>query len=114
MMRVSGATQKGKAPPVDFFTGEDPEVQFEDWLPTLERTAVWNGWTDEEALIQLAGHLRGRSLIEWNLLADENTQSFEKATQALGIRLDPGSKAIVAQDFHHTMQQEKEAVSDFL
>ena len=64
MMRASGATRKGKAPPVDFFTGEDPEVQFEDWLPTLERTAVWNGWTDEEALIQLAGHLRGRALIE--------------------------------------------------
>ena len=63
MMRASGATRKGKAPPVDFFTGEDPEVKFEDWLPTLERTAVWNGWTDEEALIQLAGHLRGRALI---------------------------------------------------
>ena len=112
MMRVSRVTRKGKAPPVDSFTGEDPEVQFEDWLPTLERTAVWNGWTDEESLIQLAGHLRGRALIEWNLLANEDTQSFEKATQALGICLDSGSKAIVPQDFRHTMQQEKEAVSD--
>ena len=33
----------GKAPPFDPFTAEDPEITFDDWLPTLERAAVWNG-----------------------------------------------------------------------
>jgi len=27
----------GKAPPVDAFTGTDPECHLEDWLPTLKR-----------------------------------------------------------------------------
>ena len=61
--------RRGKAPPVDAYTGEDLEaVRLEDWLPTLERAATWNGWTDEERLMQLAGHLRGRALAEWNLV----------------------------------------------
>ena len=37
----------GKAPLVDPFTAEDPEITFDDWLPTLERTAVWNGCMEE-------------------------------------------------------------------
>ena len=31
------------APPVDPFTGEDPEVRMDDWLPSLKRAAEWNG-----------------------------------------------------------------------
>ena len=31
--------RRGKAPPVDAFNGNDPELWFEDWLPTLERKA---------------------------------------------------------------------------
>ncbi len=48
--------RKGKAPPVDSFSSENhPEDRFEDWLPTLERAALWNEWSDD--LLQLAGHL---------------------------------------------------------
>ena len=54
--------RRGKTPPIDQFTGENPEVRFEDWLPALQRAARWNNWSDEELLIQLAGHLRGRAL----------------------------------------------------
>ena len=52
----------GKAPPIDEFTREDSRVTFDDWLPTLERAATWIGWTQEERLMQLAGHLRARAL----------------------------------------------------
>ena len=38
----------GKAPPVDSFKGSDPELRFGDWLPTLERAANWNGWSEEK------------------------------------------------------------------
>ena len=61
-------SRRGKAPPVDPFTGEDPEIRLDDWLPSLERAATWNEWTEEEHLLQLAGHLRGRALQEWGLL----------------------------------------------
>jgi len=27
--------------------------------------STWNEWTEEELLLQLAGHLRGRTLQEW-------------------------------------------------
>ena len=57
-----GSSRRGKAPPIDAFDGESPDVLFEDWLPALQRAAEWNSWSKEEALIQLAGHLRGRAL----------------------------------------------------
>ena len=53
---------RGKASPIDSFNGEDSEIRFDDWIPTLERVATWNGWTEDERLIQLAGHLCGRAL----------------------------------------------------
>ena len=53
----SHGRKEGKAPPVDAFTGESPDILWEDWIPTLERAAVWNGWSEEEMLFQLAGHL---------------------------------------------------------
>ena len=51
----------GKAPPVDSFTGKDAETTLDDWLPSLQRAAEWNGWGENEKLMQLAGHLRGRA-----------------------------------------------------
>ena len=107
-------TRRGKAPPVDAFTGEDTELRLEDWLPTLERASSWNGWTHEELLMQFAGHLRGRALQEWNLLGPEDKESYEAATRALRTRLDPGGRALAAQDFRHTAQRESEPVSDFV
>ena len=56
--------RRGKAPPVDTFTGEEAETRLDDWLPTLQRPADWNGWTADDLLIQLAGHLKGRALQE--------------------------------------------------
>ena len=56
--------RQGKAPPVDPFTGEDPEVRIDEWLQSLERACVWNDWTEEELLTQLAGHLRSQALQE--------------------------------------------------
>ena len=52
----------GKAPPVSQFSGEDLECQLDNWLPSLERVGVWNAWTAEERLMQLAGYLKGRAL----------------------------------------------------
>ena len=59
---VSSRMRRGKAPPVDPFTGEDPECRLDDWLLTLRTAADWNGWTEGDSLIQLAGHLKGRAL----------------------------------------------------
>ena len=49
-------SRHGKEPPIDPFTPENIRITFDDWLPIL---AVWNEWTPEELLMQLAGHLRG-------------------------------------------------------
>ena len=69
--RMPHTVRRGKAPPVDPFTGEGSELRLNDWLPYLERAATWNGWTDEERLMQFAGHLLGRALMEWNLLNED-------------------------------------------
>ena len=37
---TSQPVRKGKAPPVDLFTDKGSDVLWEDWLPTLERTAT--------------------------------------------------------------------------
>ena len=106
--------RKGKAPPVDLFTGEGSDVLWEDWLPTLERTATWNNWTENEKLLQLAGHLRNKAAQEWTLLSIAEKSTFISATRALGARLDRGGKALAAQEFRHTVQRSSEAVSDFI
>ena len=62
-------SRRGKAPPVEMFSGENPGIRLDDWLPSLQRAANWNNWTEEEQLIQFAGHLKGRALAEWNLLS---------------------------------------------
>ena len=106
--------RRWKAPPVSQFSGEDLECQLDDWLPSLERASVWNAWTTEESLmLQLAGHLKGRALQEYNLLRAAERESFESAVEALRNRLDQGSKAVAAQDFRHATQKDSESASDF-
>ena len=106
--------RRGKAPPVDSFKGSDPEVRFDDWLPTLERAAYWNGWSEEEKLIQLAGHLRGKAAREYSLLSSEEKQSFSIAVETRWACLDAGSCALAAQEFRNALQREKESVSDYV
>ena len=108
------AHRQGKAPPIDSFTGEDNEVRFDDWIPTLERAATWNNWTAEETLMQLAGYLRGRALQEWNLLTYAECSTYQSAITALRTRLDPGNNTLAALDFRHINQKETENVSEFI
>ena len=96
------------------FARNDPEVHLDDWLPSLSRAATWNKWFSEELLIQLAGHLKGRALQEWNLLGEDQTNSYDSAIQALRDKLDPGSKVLAGQDYRHTAQLEGETVADFI
>ena len=106
-------SRRGRAPPVDPFDRES-DVLFEDWMPGLLRAAEWNGWTEHETLIQLAGHLRGRALQEWGLLTAREKKSLEQVTAVMRNRLDPSSRALAAQDFRHASQQEGESVADFI
>ena len=77
----------GKAPPVDPFTAENPEIRLNDWPPTLERAAVWNGWSEGETLMQLAGYLRNRVFQEWNLLSQGDCNTLKAAVKALYAKL---------------------------
>ena len=64
--------------------------------------------------MQLAGHLRGQALQEWNLLSDRDKSSYADAIQALCSCLDPGGRALAAQDFCHTVQDDTDLVADFI
>ena len=99
---------------MDPFTGENLEIRIDEWLPSLERARAWNDWTEEELLLQLAGHLRGRALQEWGLLNEDSKRSYVQAVDALRLRLDPGSRTLAAQDFRHTSQTDEERVADFI
>ena len=111
---VPALTRRGSAPPVDSFTGEDADVRLDDWIPSLERAAQWNRWTSEELRIQLAGHLKGRAQQEWNLLTESEKQDYDRAVLVLRNRLDPGSKALAAQDFRRAAQGDREDVADYI
>lgn len=50
--------------------------------------AEWNGWSEEETLIQLADHLRGHALQEWGLLS---ASEKEEVSRAMRSQLDPCS-----------------------
>ena len=67
-----------------------------------------------EKLLQLAGHLRGRALAEWNLLAPEEIGTYQEAIQSLRTRIEPGNKIMAGQDFRHCRQQQPEVVTDFI
>ena len=60
----ASTARRGKAPPVEPYTGENPDILWEEWFPMFERAASWNGWTEQDRLLQLAGHLRGKALQE--------------------------------------------------
>ena len=102
------------APPVKPFCGETVDLMFDDWLPALQRAAEWNQWSDDETLLQLAGHLRGGALQEWSLLRTAEKESLEAAINVLRGRLDPGSRALAAQDFRHASPHEGESVADYI
>ena len=104
----------GKPSPIDEFTGEDSRVTLDDWLPILERTATWNGWTQDELLMQLAGYLRGRALQEWKLLGPTDKTTHHSTVRALRVRLDHGNQTLAALDSRHASQRSSETVSDFL
>ena len=109
-----GRRRQGKAPPIEFFSGEDPAILLDDWLPSLERASSWNGWSAEDQLMQLSGYLRGRALQEWRLLPSSEQKSYSVAIEALRMQLDPGSKMVTAQEFRHSLQRSGEGVSDFI
>ena len=80
---ASTQARRGKAPPLSKFSGEDPECLLDDWLPSIERASTWNAWSEEDRLIQLAGHLKGRALQEWNLLRPDQRTTFAQAAEML-------------------------------
>ena len=83
-------------------------------MPTFQRAAEWNNWTDSERLLQLAGHLRGKARQEFSLLSSDHKATFDNAITAMGSRLDPGSRALAAQDFRHAAQGPQETVADYI
>ena len=89
-------------------------MRLEDWLPSLKRASTWNEWTEEELLLQLAGHLRGRALQEWGLLEESSKRTYISAVESLRARLDPGSRMLAAQDFRHTHQEDDEPTHNFI
>ena len=111
---VASRARRENALQVDPFNGENFEVRLDEWLPSLERACMWNEWSEEELLLQLAGHLRGQALQEWVLLDVDMKKSYTKAIEALHVPLDPGSRAIAAQDFWHTFQGDEAKVADFI
>ena len=96
---------------MDSFTGENPEIRLDDWLPALDRASLWNQW---KYLIQFAGHLRGRALQEWNLMDARDTLDTTDVIEALQWRLEPKTRTLAAQDFRHTSQNDGESVSNFI
>ena len=107
-------TRRGKAPPIPFFSGEDPAVNVDDWLPSLERASTWNGWSMTEKVMQLPGYLKGRALQEWSLLSPTVQQDYTAAIEALRSRLDSTNRTMAAQEFRHSTQRQGESVADFI
>ena len=105
------STRRGKAPPIDPFSADDGAVGFDDWLPSLDRAASWNAWTDEEKLLQLAGHLR---LQEWNLVPQGSRSNFTDAVKSLRSRVDPENQVLAGQEFRHALQGSAESVTDYI
>ena len=90
-------------------------MTFDDWYPSLQRAAHRNQWTDQDTLIQLTGHLRGRALQEWTLLRETEKGTLgEAAVTSLQSHLDPGSRALVALDFRHAAQRQGESVAEYI
>ena len=108
---VASRTRRGKAPPVDSFTGEDLETRLDDWLPSLERARVWNEWI--AVTVGWSSSWTSSPRV-WSLLSDAVKMSYADAVKALRLRLDPGSRTLAAQEFRHTSQGCNEWVADFI
>ena len=39
---VPSQPRRGKVPPVDTFTGENPEILLDDWIPSRQKASDWN------------------------------------------------------------------------
>ena len=65
-------------------------------------------------MIQLAGHLRGRALQEWNLIEGAEQMTWEAALPAFRKRLDQETQTLAAQDFRHMSKKESEKVADLI
>ena len=76
---------------MDPFSGEDESFCLDDWLPALQRAATWNHWSEEDHLLQLAGHLRSCALQEWELIPENLKGTIGMAVDALRDRLFVGS-----------------------
>ena len=92
-------------------SGDNGAVWFDDWLPSLDRAA---SWTDEEKLLQLAGHLRGRTLQKRNLIPSEDRSGFANAVKSLCSRIDLENRVLAGQDFRHAMQESSESVTNYI
>ena len=114
MSQGTSRSHRGKAPPIDPFNGEAQDIALDDWIPAHRRVAKWNGWTEHETLIQLAGHMRGRALQDWNLLQQSEKGSLDMAISSLQSRLDPCSRVVAAQDFRHASQHDGELVANYI
>ena len=106
--------RRGKAPPVDSFTGEDLANTLDNWLPSLQTAATWYSWSEDEKLMQLGGQLHGITRQEWDLITDEEKETYLRAIQALKGKLEPVNKALAAQDFRHISQGDQESVSELI
>lgn len=70
----------------------------------LERAALWKKRTSEEKLLQLAGHLLGRALQEYNVVPMDEKDSYDKAVAVLHSRFDSSNHMLSAQEFRHAVQ----------
>ena len=102
---ASTGGRKGRAPPVDTFSGEDEAVRLDDWLPALQRAATWNGCCEADLVLRFAGHLRGCVLQEWELLSEDQKSTFCTAVDTLRERLETGGWMLAVQDFQHAAQK---------
>ena len=101
--------RRGKAPPVNPFSGDSELVRFDDWLP-----ASWNGWSDEGKLLQFAGHLPGWALQEWNLIPQQDRTTYDDAVMSLRSRVKPENRVLAGQDFRHATQENSESVVNYV
>ena len=46
---------RGRAPQVDSFTEEKPEIRFKNWLLSFYEVSKWNRWCEVKNLMQLVG-----------------------------------------------------------
>ena len=111
---ASTGGHKGRAPPVDPFSGEEEAVRLDDLVPALQRAASWNGWCEADLLLQFVGHLRCLALQEWELLSEDQRSTFCTAVDTLRERLDPGGWMLAVQDFCHDAEKSEEVAADFI